>query len=217
MKLRFTFTEINCVNNRLALLLLALIAGLDAIKVNCEFYVTSTETFGPLKSPYQCKAKTQNVQGLGSVDDVIGAHKAGKTNADTKLISIKQIKCDRLPKNFNKYFTNLEGIFAFSTGIKTVEKEDLSPFTKLRYIDMAFNNLNTLPSNLFEGNPDLEWIDFSDNKLRNIGVNLLESIPKLNYADFQSNRCVDFRAWDKNNLRELQLALRNIQCALNDA
>lgn len=199
------------------MVLLAFTTGLDALAVSCEFYVTSTETFGPLKSPYQCRAKSQNVQGFGSVDSIVGTHKPGKTNDDTKLISIKQIKCDRLPKSFNKHFKNLEGIFAFSTGIKTVVKEDLSPFTKLKYLDMGFNKLNTLPSNLFEGNPDLEWIDFSDNKLRNIGINLLEPITKLNYADFQSNTCVDYRAWDKTNKHELQLALRNIQCALHDA
>lgn len=179
--------------------------------------MTGKETFGPLKSPYQCAAKDQNVQGFGTVDNVIGTHQPGKTNDDTKLISIKKIKCDRMPKHLNKYFANLEGIFAFSTGIKTVVKEDLDVFTKLRYLDMGFNNLDTLPSNLFEGNPDLEWIDFADNKLRNIGVNLLNPLTKLNYADFQSNRCVDKRAMDKTNLHELQLALRSFQCKLNDA
>lgn len=140
----------------------------------------------------------------------------GKTDNDTKLINIKQIKCDRVPKNFHKYFANLEGIFAHSTGMKTVEKDDLSVFPKLKFLDMSFNKINTLPSNLFEGNPDLEWIDFADNLLRNIGVRLLDSIPKLNYADFQSSRCVDFRAWDKSNLPELQRSLKNIQCALYD-
>lgn len=132
------------------------------------------------------------------------------------MISIKQIKCDRIPKNFQKYFKNLEGIFAFSTGIKTLVKADLDAFPKLKYLDVGFNNLATLPSNLFENNPNLEWIDFSDNKLRNIGVNLLNPLTKLNYADFQSNRCVDKKAQDKTNVRELQLALRNVQCKLND-
>ena len=196
--------------------MLAIAARLDAVTVTCEFYVTARETFGPLQKPYQCAAKDLNVAGHVTVDKIAGTHLTGKTHNDTKLISIKKIKCERLPKNFNKFFPDLEGIFAFSTGIKTLLKEDLEVFPKLRYLDMGFNKIDTLNSNLFENNPDLEWIDFSDNWLRRIGVNLLNSLTKLNYADFQSNRCVDKRAWDKNNLHELELELKSVKCKLND-
>lgn len=203
----------------ISLTLLAWAVSLDAITINCEFYVTSTETFGPLKKPYQCAAKDLNVLGQpqATVDKVSGAHAAGKTSNDTKLISIKKIKSDRIPKNIHKFFEQLEGIFAFSTGMKTLLKEDLDVFPKLRYLDAGFNQLTTLNSNTFEGNPDMEWIDFSDNKLNNIGVNLLTHLSKLDYADFQSNRCVDKKAQDKTNLYELSLALKNIRCALHDA
>lgn len=200
----------------IAIVLLTVACGLDAITVSCDYYVTSKETFGPLQKPYQCAAKDLNLVGHATVDKAAGTHVAGKTSNDVKLISMKKIKCERLPKNFDKVFANIEGIFAFSTGIKTLVKADMEVFPKLKYLDMGFNKIDTLPSNTFENNPDLEWIDFSDNWLRNIGVNLLTPLSKLNYADFQSNRCVDKRAWDKTNLRELSLALRNIQCALND-
>lgn len=197
-------------------LLLAFVAGLDAINVNCEYKVTTIETFGPLNKPYQCAAKDLDVEGHATVDKVAGTHVAAKTDDDVKLISMKKIKCERIPKDFNKHFKNLEGIFAFSMGLKTVVKDDLVGYNKLKYLDMSHNHIQTLPSNLFEGNPDLEWIDFADNKLYQVGKNLLTPLTKLNYADFQSNRCVDFRAWDKGNLRELSLALRNVKCKLND-
>jgi hypothetical protein len=190
--------------------------GLDAINVNCEFYVTGRETFGPLKSPYQCAAKDQKVSGYGSVDNVLGTHVANKGNSDVKLISLKKIKTERIPKNIHKFFPDLEGIFAFSMGLKTVVKDDLKDFPKLKYIDMGFNRLDTLPSNLFENNPELEWIDFSDNILRNIGVQLLDSLTKLNFANFESNRCVDRRAQDKTNLHELELVLKSLPCRLDD-
>lgn len=198
------------------MVLLTIASSLDAVTVNCEFYLTKLETFGPLSKPYQCAAKDLNLVGHATVDKVTGSHITSKSGDDTKLLSMKKIKCERLPKNFNKFFPNLEGIFAFSTGMKTVKKEDLDVFPKLRYLDMAFNKIDTLPSNLFEGNPDLEWIDFSDNWLRNIGVNLLNPVTKLNYADFQSNRCIDMKAQDRTNLRELLPALRSLQCKLND-
>lgn len=195
---------------------MAFATGLDAIVVNCEFYVTSKETFGPLQHPYQCKAKDLNVVGYATVDKINGNHLTGKTHSDTTLINVRKLKFDRLPKGFDTFFKNLEGIFAFSTGMKTVVKDDMVVFPKLRYLDMGFNHITTLPSDTFEGNPELEWIDFSDNKLQNVGVNFLVPMTKLNYADFQSNRCVDKRAWDKTNLHELELVLKGIKCALND-
>lgn len=198
-------------------LFLTFVGGLNAVTVTCEFYVTGRETFGPLNKPYQCAAKDLNVVGHATVDKIAGNHLTGKTHDDTKLLSMKKIKCERLPKNFDKFFPNLEGIFAFSTGMKTVTKDDMEVFPKLKYLDMSNNKIDTLPSNTFENNPDLEWIDFSDNWLRHIGVNLLNPLTKLNYADFQSNRCVDKRAWDKNNLHELELELKKVSCKLNDA
>jgi len=201
---------------RLAVLL-TIIAGLDAVTVTCEFYVTGFETFGPLKKPYQCAAKDLKVVGHATVDKIAGNHLTAKSHDDVKLLSMKKIKCERLPKNFDKFFPNLEGLFAFSTGLKTLVKEDMEVFPKLRYLDLGFNKIDTLPSTTFENNPELEWIDFSDNWLRYIGVNLLDHLTKLNYANFESNRCVDKRAQDKNNLHELELELKSDKCKLNDA
>lgn len=188
-----------------------------AINVNCDFSDSKLETYGPLKNVYQCKSKSLSVSGHQKVEKVNGVHQGIKKNDDVKLINIKQIKSERMPSEFDKHFKNLEGIFASSMGLKTLVKDDLSSYPKLRYVDFGFNKIVTLPSNLFENNPDIEWIDFSDNYLQNIGVNLLNPLTKLNYADFQSNRCVDFRAWDKTNLKELQFALKAVKCALNDA
>lgn len=200
------------------MVLLAIVGGLEAISVTCEFYVTNRETFGPLGKPYQCSvSKDLTVSGHATVDNVLGNHLTGKTHTDTKLLNMKKIKCERMPKGFEKYFSNLEGIFAFSTGMKTLVKADLDVFPKLRYADFGFNHITTLPSNTFEGNPDMEWIDFSDNKLNNVGVNFLVPMTKLNYADFLSNRCVDKRAQDKTNMHELELELKAVKCVLNDA
>lgn len=179
--------------------------------------MTGRETFGPLKSPYQCAAKDQKVTGYGSVDNVVGTHVANKNNSDVKLISLKKIKTERIPKNIHKFFPNLEGIFAFSMGLKTVGSEDFKYLPKLKYLDMGNNRLDTLPSNLFEKNPDLEWIDFSSNYLRNIGVKLLDPLTKLNFANFEENRCVDRRAQDRTNLHELELVLKSLECRLDDA
>lgn len=198
--------------------LLSFVCSLDAVTVDCEYKTQGFfETYGPLKKVYHCAAKDLRIEGSqATVDKVSGTHLTGKTSPDTKLINIKKIKFERMPKDFNKFFPNLEGIFAHSTGMSIVLKEDLVGFPKLRYLDMSFNKIKTLPSNLFEGNPEVEWIDFSDNLLRHIGVNLLNPLTKLDFANFESNTCVDRRAQDRQNLRELSLELRKVSCKLND-
>lgn len=189
-----------------------------AINVNCDFSEAKGTTHGPLKKPYQCKAKSLTLSSQEKVDKVNGGHQRGKTNDDVKMINIKEISSDRMPLDFQKHFKNLEGIFAFSMGLTKLMKEDLNAYSKLKYVDFSSNKIVTLPSNLFDGNHDLEWIDFSSNYLQQIGVKLLDPLTKLNYADFESNRCIDFRAWDKTNIeRELKKELKAIKCALHDA
>lgn len=189
-----------------------------AINVSCDFSEARGTTHGPLKKPYQCKAKSLSVSGHQKVEKVSGGHERGKTNDDVKLINLKEISTERLPGDFQKHFKNLEGIFAFSMGLTKLVKEDLSSYPKLTYVDFSSNKIVTLPSNLFEGNLKLEWIDFSSNYLQQIGVKLLDPLTKLNYADFESNRCIDYRAWDKTNIeRELKKELKAIKCALHDA
>lgn len=189
-----------------------------AINVSCDFSEARGTTHGPLKKPYQCKAKSLTISGHEKVEKVSGGHQAGKTNDDVKLINIKEISSEQMPVNFQQHFKNLEGIFAFSMGLKKLVKDDLSAYSKLKYVDFSSNKIVMLPSNLFQGNLELEWIDFSSNYLQQIGVKLLDPLTKLNYADFESNRCIDFRAWDKINIeRELKKELKAIKCALHDA
>lgn len=200
-------------------LLLSIACGLDAVTVNCEYKNKGFfETFGPLKTVYQCVAKDLKVEGSQvTVDKIAGSHLTSKSDTNVNMINIKKIKFEQMPKGFSKFFPNLQGLFAHSTGMSIVVKEDLVGFPKLRYLDMSFNRIKTLPSNLFEGNPELEWIDFSDNLLRHIGINLLNPLTKLDHANFESNTCINMRAQDKENLKELKPQLKKIECQLNDA
>jgi Leucine-rich repeat (LRR) protein len=163
-------------------------------------YSTHATNLGPLSRPYQCTASEQPVRGLVAVDHVVGGHAAGKTSDDVKVLNVKSIKSDRIPVGFEKHFRNVEGVFAFSSDKTELLKADLAGFPKLRYLDISWNRIVNLPSDVFEDNLQLEWIDLSDNRLKLVGLDLLNYNTKLHYANFGNNRCIDELARDKTDI-----------------
>lgn len=160
--------------------------------------------------PYQCKAVNHPVSGRVNVERVSGSHESNKNNDDVKVLNIQAIKCAQIPSGFENSFKNLEGIFAFSSEKTILLGEDLRPFTKLKYLDISWNRIQNLPSDLFDSNPQLEWIDFSDNKLKLIGLNILNSLPKLHYANFATNICINELGRDKTDIeRNIKRLLRS--------
>lgn len=155
---------------------------------------------GPLSRPYLCTVAEQPVRGLVSIDNVIGKHEGSKSNDDVAVVSVKNINCDRLPSGLEKYFRNLQGIFAFSSQKKELLRDDLERFPKLKYLDISMNYIQKLPSDVFEGNPQIEWIDISDNRLKLVGLDVLNGLRKLHYANFQQNLCIDELANDRTDL-----------------
>lgn len=168
----------------------------DAITVECEYIVWRSE--------YTCKLAAQNISGHENVTHVNGNHDPGHTNEDVKRIDFQRMKFDRMPKDFNKFFTNVERIYLSDTGLKKIFKEDLENFSKLLQLYAYDNELESLDSNLFERNPNLEWLDLSKNKLESIGADLLKPLTKLGRAYFEYNPCIVKNAETKSEVEALR-------------
>jgi hypothetical protein len=147
-----------------------------------------------------------------SVDNVSGTHTASKSNDDVKVVNIQAIKCAQIPSGFEKFFKNLEGIFAFSSEKTILVKNDLKSFQNLKYLDISWNRIENLPSDVFEDNLQMEWIDLSDNRLKLIGLDILNPLKKLHYANFGSNRCIDSLARDKTDIERSLKKLLVLNC-----
>lgn len=129
-----------------------------------------------------------------------------------RVVNIQSIKCARIPSGFEKHYKNIEGIFAFSSEKTVLFVEDLKPFLKLKYLDISFNRITHLPSDVFEGNPLMEWIDFSDNKLKLVGLNILDPLPNLHYANFATNICINELGRDKTDISRNIKRLLRLNC-----
>lgn len=186
------------------------------ITANCQYSVHLTN-FGPLSRPYLCTVSDQPVRGLVSVENVIGKHESGKTNDDVKVLSVKAIKCSKIPSGFEKYFKNLEGIFAYSSEKTILVNEDLAPFPKLKYLDISLNRITHLPTDVFEDNPLMEWIDISDNRLKLVGLDIFKPLKKLHFANFERNYCIDERARDKSEIERIFIKRLELKCQFGES
>jgi hypothetical protein len=68
-------------------------------------------------------------------------------------------------------------------------------------LDLSSNLIESLPSNLFEHNPQLEFINFAYNRLKSIGVSTFSNFHQLKTVDLTGNfLCTNFNNFTKEEL-----------------
>lgn len=111
-----------------------------------------------------------------------------------------------LPRDLDYFFPQLEALQVWSCGLKILTQRDVSIYTELREISVSRNEIETLPSNLFEKNHKIIKIDFSRNRLKHLGFNILQPLKSLMYADFYQNDCIN-----EGIFNGLQSLMRNLR------
>lgn len=177
--------------------------------VQCKYYTSRWELIGEV---YYCYLWKKNFPGHDTITEISGEHESGKSNDDVNALYIRSGRCDRVPKNFQNFYENIEGISLDTVKLKVLLKEDLEVFPKLRILEVISNELETLDGDIFKGNPNLERIDFSENKLKIIDKELLVPVTKVTYVDFSKNVCINKKAETKVQLQKLKEDLANL-CA----
>lgn len=74
--------------------------------------------------------------------------------------NIQEQTCEFLPRGFEKFFPNLEGLRVATCGLVSLAHWDLRVFPKLRNCEMFHNYLMMLESDFFKYNPQLEYLTF---------------------------------------------------------
>lgn len=142
---------------------------------------------------------TQNV----IIDGLGGVHDSGKTDDDVTLFSIWNKTCHYIPRGIDRFYKNLEFIEFGKCGLRAVSGEDLKPFTKLKVIWMADNQLTTLGAGLFEFNRNLKSITFRNNKISLIDQTIFDPIEDLEKLQFSENVCVSKEGEGRNQVKEV--------------
>lgn len=163
------------------------------MELSCKFSYNSSMTY-PDKV-YVCYVNSASITRIDNrtIRSIVGTHKDGKSDSDVKAIFFHDTVVEFFPHGLHEVFPNLIAVLVQYCRLKEITRHDLKLLQKLESIYLGFNQLTTLPSNLFEDLPRLKRIAFNCNKLEFVRSKLLEPLRdnKLILVDFCGNKNID--------------------------
>lgn len=125
------------------------------------------------------------------MNQVIGSHITGSSNADVRILNILGQKIvTHIPRHIEGFFPNIIGMQWLTGTLEEISAEDFKPFPNLKIISFYSNNLVSLDGDIFKYTPKVQWIYFSNNQLQHVGRDLLTSLSQLTEAYFEINPCI---------------------------
>lgn len=140
---------------------------------------------------YQCEVSTIEPGTKTEVEEIKGNHHEGKNDSNVGLFYISRINVQRIPRDLEKFFPNLEIFYIAYTGLEEISADDLK-YPKLKRFTSLNNKFEVLESDLFKFTPKLRFIHIFGSPLSYIGKDLFSNLPELVYADLRKNICVDY-------------------------
>lgn len=120
----------------------------------------------------------------------------GFFHKDVKLVNIDEQEFNRIPKNVEKFFPNIEALFVQNSMLEKVSKDDFKRYSKLKYLSLFGNMLSSVEGDLFDYTPNLVYINLSWNSLKHIGVNIFKNLPYLKSVAIYRNDCISTEIWN---------------------
>ena len=109
--------------------------------------------------------------------------------ANLKVLDLSRNYCSDISPDFFSDGHSIQELYVNTNFIGLVLKKDEGIFkdlTNLRILDLSFNVISTLPSNVFEQQVHLESLDLNTNGLMNFEINL-EHMKNLTYLNIAAN------------------------------
>jgi Leucine-rich repeat (LRR) protein len=138
--------------------------------------------------------------GDATINSISGAHLKGKSSNDVTAFDQEYIKFSHFPKNFHDHFDNLQKIRMKNSQLKKIHAENLENLEELKILDLTFNKIEFLESNLFAKNPKLEEIYLTGNIIKFVHPNAFSNPPSFKILDFIDNECFSC-LHDANNVK----------------
>jgi Leucine-rich repeat (LRR) protein len=125
-----------------------------------------------------------------TITKVTGFHSSGKTNGDVKFFEVRGKVLNYFPRGLEKYFSNLDSIYVFSSDLKEISSEDLKPFRNLKVLYLWDNDIEILRADLFVYTPKISLLYLSKNKIKRVEKGIFHKLfGVLNELDFENNDC----------------------------
>lgn len=117
-------------------------------------------------------AISQNVDVVG----IKGHHRPGKNNDDVTRLSFSDLKFQYFPRNPQRIFPSLNCLNINNSDLKEISREDLVGLEKLVCLDLAHNQLKSLPDDLFNNMPHLKYVWLDHNQIQLASSKLIEPL-----------------------------------------
>lgn len=151
----------------------------------------SNKNWAVVGTLYGCTVSSIAVGTSLDVENVLGNLLSGKSLEDVEAFSVTRKPVKELPSNLADFFPNLKGIQLYSVEFAKISMEDLRPFPKLEFLNLATNLLTSLPGDLFKFNPNLKLLYVYSNDLVTVGQGVLDGLNFLANVDFTLNPCIN--------------------------
>lgn len=94
-----------------------------------------------------------------------------------------------IPDGLGHFFVKIKGIHVTSSGLQMIQKRNLEQFPGLTYLNLADNELEFLPGDLFKNHPKLRFAGFFRNRLIYVGLEIFSNHEYLEELQFKGNVC----------------------------
>lgn len=156
----------------------------NGLNFECEYVRSGWYVVGEVKN---CYGKRLNI--LVPDLEIESVNNSSAILDDVKGFWIEDEVCKFVPKGIATFMTNLVAFGLMKTGLVSLSKFDLEPFTSIRRFAVYGNEIEYIERDLFMYNKKLESVSLTDNNLMIIGSTFLETLPLLNWAQIEI-RCV---------------------------
>ena len=163
------------------------------MKVKCKYENGDWKYLGVLYTCWITITSASITEPNQEIKDIIGQHKADKTDRDVEAIKFHNTKVHYMPRGLSKIFPNLRAIWIHHCGLKEITREDLIEFENIALLCLGNNELTSLPDDLLEGMKKLKWISFSNNQLKLVSSQLLRPVlgNQLTWVGFRKNPTIN--------------------------
>jgi len=195
------------------------------MSLTAVFKTIESEVFFSAGNEYQCQISNQLIPDV--ISEIVGKHESSyspmsyfdsmsdyDSNEDVKEVKFFKCELSRLPQGLTKIFPNMKNLVISDSSLKTVTKDDLAEYSKLKKICFNKTKIEFLPGNLFEDFKHLEEIRFSENPIKIIDPTILEGLKKLQAVDFRNEIYHSYyeRTYNGTGLRNVKEELRQVFC-----
>lgn len=179
----------------------------DCLIISLNIYSISPTTH--LQWFYTCESFNLRVMKSGvKVASVFGQHNVAKTNKDVVVFSNQFTKTSHLPQGIGLVFPRLSRFFVVASKLRFIERRNFVGLTRLKILDLRFNEIEAIPDDAFLDLFSLEVITLSGNLLTTLPTNCFVTMLSLRYFDASDNLIETFNdeIFSQNeNLQEILL------------